>query len=37
LPAPFGPIKAWRAPGSSRKSMLCATVSAPKLLQSFSV
>src|SRR5688500_5118892 len=32
LPAPFGPISAWRAPGSSRKSMFCATTRAPKLL-----
>src|SRR4051812_6896370 len=37
LPAPFGPISAWRAPASRRKSMLSATVSAPKLLQSFFV
>ena len=37
LPAPFGPIRAWRAPASRRKSMFCATVSAPKDLQSFSV
>src|SRR5687767_382106 len=37
LPAPFGPMSAWRAPGSSRKSMLSATVSAPKLLQSLLV
>src|SRR5437773_912144 len=34
LPAPLGPMSAWRSPGRSRKSMLCATVSAPKLLQS---
>ena len=34
FPAPFGPISACRAPSSSRNSMLSATVSAPKLLQS---
>src|SRR5688572_23337271 len=33
LPAPFGPMRAWRAPGSSRKSMLSATVRAPNALQ----
>src|SRR5690349_14096462 len=37
LPAPFGPMSAWRAPASSRKSIRSATVSAPKLLQSFLV
>src|SRR5688572_19261164 len=37
LPAPFGPIRAWRAPGSSRKSMLSATVRAPNALHSFLV
>src|SRR5262245_50322219 len=37
LPAPFGPISAWRAPGSSRKLMFSATVRAPKLLHRFLV
>src|SRR5512134_2120921 len=37
LPAPFGPMSAWRAPRWSWKSMLSATVSAPKLLHSFLV
>src|SRR5688572_28779551 len=37
LPAPFGPMSAWRAPGSSRKSMLSATVRAPNALHSFLV
>src|SRR4051794_35960442 len=32
LPAPFGPISAWRAPASSRKPMRSATVRAPKFL-----
>src|SRR5687767_14640087 len=32
LPAPFGPMSAWRSPGASRKSMFCATTKAPKLL-----
>src|SRR4051812_7410497 len=33
LPAPLGPMSAWRAPASSRKSMLSATVRAPNFLQ----
>src|SRR6266567_1684642 len=37
LPAPFGPIRAWRAPVCRRKSMSSATVSAPKLLHSLCV
>ena len=32
LPAPLGPISAWRAPGSSRKSTSRDAVSAPKVL-----
>ena len=32
LPAPFGPISAWRAPRSSTRLMSRATASAPKLL-----
>src|SRR5439155_500830 len=34
LPAPFGPIRAWRAPASSRKLISRAAASAPKLRQS---
>ena len=34
LPAPLGPISAWRAPASSRKSMSRAAASAPKFLLS---
>ena len=34
LPAPFGPISAWRAPASSRKLMSRAAASAPKFLLS---
>ena len=30
LPAPLGPISAWRAPASSLKSMSCTALSAPK-------
>src|SRR6266508_3584325 len=30
LPAPFGPIRAWRAPASSRKSTSRVAISAPK-------
>ena len=33
LPAPFGPISAWRAPASSRKSTSRAAASAPKVRQ----
>jgi hypothetical protein len=32
LPAPFGPINAWRAPGSSARFTFCVTLSAPKFL-----
>ena len=34
LPAPFGPISAWRAPCGSSNSMSFATTSEPKLLSS---
>ena len=37
LPAPFGPIRAWRAPSSSRKSTPAHTRRAPKLLYSSTV
>src|SRR6476646_800967 len=34
LPAPLGPIRPTRAPGTRSTSIDCATTSAPKLLQS---